>query len=54
MLVHLGDLANRPRLNLKKRTVVDPVNCLAETSGRSAIFGEGKPRAEADQPEDDK
>lgn len=39
-----GDLAVRPRLNLKPRTVSSPVNALADTASRMAIFGEGKPR----------
>ena len=39
-----GDLANRPKLNLKPRTVRNPVNALADTASRMAIFGEGKPR----------
>ena len=50
MYVHPEDLANRPRLNLKPRTVADPVNCLADTATRSAIFGDGKPRKEANHP----
>ena len=44
----LVDLARRPRLNLKPRTVSDPVNSLAETASRSAIFGQGKPRGECE------
>jgi len=42
------DLANRPRLNLKPRTVSNPVNALADTASRMAIFGEGKPRDDKD------
>ncbi len=41
------DLARRPRLNLTKRTVKDPVNQLASDVQRSSIFGSGKPREEA-------
>ncbi|XP_033627124.1 eukaryotic translation initiation factor 4H-like [Asterias rubens] len=41
------DLARRPRLNLAKRSVKDPVNQLASDIQRSSIFGSGKPREEA-------
>lgn len=40
------DLANRPRLKLKPRSVERPVNELADTASRMAIFGGGKPRDE--------
>lgn len=40
----LDDLANRPKLNLKPRSVDKPVSDLVETDKRSAIFGGGKPR----------
>lgn len=43
---YVGDLANRPRLNLKPRSVPNPVNSLADTASRSSIFGQGKPRVE--------
>lgn len=33
-------------MNLKPRTVTDPVNQLADSTRRIAIFGEGKPREE--------
>lgn len=53
VLFVVGDLVNRPKLNLKPRTVANPVNSLADTAGRSAIFGEGKPRAESGHDKDD-
>lgn len=42
----LEELAQRPKLNLKPRSVKDPVNQLAETASKMSIFGEGKPRDE--------
>ena len=44
-------LAQRPKLQLKPRTVKDPPNALAETSRNESIFGKGKPREK--RPEDD-
>ena len=44
--IFLEDLARRPKLNLKPRTVKDPVNQLADTASKMSIFGEGKPRDE--------
>ena len=41
-------MGNRPRLNLKPRTVSNPVNALADHATRSSIFGEGKPRLGAE------
>lgn len=38
--------AARPRLKLLPRSVKDPVNAVADTSNRSSIFGEAKPRDE--------
>ncbi|KAL3212413.1 hypothetical protein MRX96_035914 [Rhipicephalus microplus] len=38
--------SQRPRLKLLPRTVRAPVNDLADTSNRSAIFGGAKPRDE--------
>lgn len=50
-LVSAGDLANRPKLNLKPRTVDVPINQLADTASRMAIFGGGKPRDEKEHGE---
>jgi len=43
-----GDLENRPRLQLKPRSVDVPINQLADSLSRSKIFGSGKPRDEED------
>ncbi|GFR02313.1 eukaryotic translation initiation factor 4H [Trichonephila clavata] len=40
------EAAARPRLKLLPRSVKDPVNAVADTSNRSSIFGEAKPRDE--------
>ena len=40
------DRANRPKLNLKPRSTDRPVNEVDDSSQRSSIFGEGKPREE--------
>ncbi|KAF4525877.1 hypothetical protein B566_EDAN014654 [Ephemera danica] len=42
--------SERPRLQLAKRTVTEPVNALAQTSQSMSIFGGAKPREE--RPED--
>ncbi|XP_017467332.1 PREDICTED: eukaryotic translation initiation factor 4H isoform X1 [Rhagoletis zephyria] len=40
------DDSERPRLNLKPRTIQAPINALAETKQAAAIFGNAKPREE--------
>ncbi|KAH9525754.1 hypothetical protein Btru_002272 [Bulinus truncatus] len=40
----LESLAQRPRLNLKPRTVKDPPNLPADTARNESIFGKGRPR----------
>ncbi|XP_018787357.1 PREDICTED: eukaryotic translation initiation factor 4H isoform X1 [Bactrocera latifrons] len=40
------DDSERPRLNLKPRTIQAPINALAETKQSAAIFGNAKPREE--------
>lgn len=47
----LDEAAARPRLKLLPRSVKDPVNAVADTSNRSSIFGEAKPRDEKEFPE---
>ena len=47
MFLNLLDEAGaRPKLKLLPRSVKDPVNAIADTSNRSSIFGEAKPRDE--------
>ena len=46
ILCNIGELAGRPKLTLKPRSVANPVNDVADTASRSSIFGEGKPRLE--------
>lgn len=41
-----ADDSERPRLQLKPRTVDAPINGLAETKQAAAIFGNAKPREE--------
>lgn len=41
-----ADDSERPRLNLKPRTIQAPINALAETKQSAAIFGNAKPREE--------
>lgn len=45
------EAAARPRLKLLPRSVKDPVNAVADTSNRSSIFGEAKPRDEKEYPD---
>ncbi|XP_055845339.1 eukaryotic translation initiation factor 4H isoform X2 [Episyrphus balteatus] len=40
------DDSERPRLNLKPRTIQTPINSLAETKQAASIFGNAKPREE--------
>lgn len=40
------DLEKRPKLKLQPRTVKVEVNDLADSSGRTGIFGSGRPRDE--------
>ncbi|XP_053951160.1 eukaryotic translation initiation factor 4H isoform X2 [Anastrepha ludens] len=48
------DDSERPRLNLKPRTIQAPINALAETKQAAAIFGNAKPREEKfKEPEND-
>lgn len=40
------DTSGRKRLELKPRTVKEPVNAMAESSKTSSIYGGAKPREE--------
>lgn len=53
IVISSEERSQRPRLNLKPRTVTDPVNQLADSAQRMAIFGEGKPREETNPVEKD-
>lgn len=45
-IYYFADDSERPRLNLKPRTIQAPINALAETKQSAAIFGNAKPREE--------
>lgn len=46
LYIFILDTSGRKRLELKPRTVKEPVNAIAESSKTSSIYGGAKPREE--------